>query len=291
MQSSIVKRILILSFISVVAIVTAPGPIASGQGIGLPVTGLKDQVVVRRDSRSVPYIKARNDADLYFAQGYETARDRLWQMDLFRRLARGRTAEIFGKPALPQDQRWRRYGFSRIAEESVRVMDPALKKALEDYARGVNAYIASLDKTGLPSEFKVLQYEPEPWTPEDTVVIGKILADALSSTWTMDVQRLRLQALPDEKKKELLSVSNELDVVLFGKDGEGESKKEKVESKKLKGESKKANAKKARSGDNKYKNCSPESSKQSGDTTHLAKKEQGTAKQAGGNGNIAPCPQ
>src|SRR3954468_4086339 len=73
--------------------------------------GLKDEVTVRRDGRGIPYIEARSDADLYFAQGYVTASDRLWQMDLMRRLARGETAEIFGKAVLEEDMRWRRFGF------------------------------------------------------------------------------------------------------------------------------------------------------------------------------------
>ncbi|MGI8670130.1 MAG: penicillin acylase family protein, partial [Aridibacter sp.] len=116
----------------------------------LSVAGLKENVVVRRDSRSIPYIEAKNEADLFFAQGFETARDRLWQMDLYRRVARGELAELFGKQVLEEDKRWRKFGFSQIAEESIKVMNPELHKALEDYARGVNAYIATLDKKNLP---------------------------------------------------------------------------------------------------------------------------------------------
>src|SRR5215218_8435996 len=73
------------------------------------LNGLKESVTVRRDSRSIPYIEAKNDPDLYFAQGYITASDRLWQMDLLRRVVRGETAEIFGKTTLEQDKYWRRY--------------------------------------------------------------------------------------------------------------------------------------------------------------------------------------
>ncbi|MEZ5346782.1 MAG: penicillin acylase family protein [Pyrinomonadaceae bacterium] len=141
------------------------------------VEGLKENVIVRRDGRSIPYIEARNDADIYFMQGFETARDRLWQMDLYRRVARGRTAELFGKTVLEEDKRWRRFGFSEIAEKSLELTDPKLRRALEDYARGVNAYIATLDAKTLPIEFQILQYQPEPWVPTDTLVIGKILAD------------------------------------------------------------------------------------------------------------------
>ena len=148
----------------------------------LPITGLKQNVTVRRDGRAIPYIEASNDSDLYFAQGYITASDRLWQMDLLRRVSRGQLAEIFGKQVLEEDKRWRRMGFSKIAEDSMTVLNPQLKMALENYARGVNAYIATLDKESLPIEFKILQYKPTPWDPTDTLCIGKILAEGLSST-------------------------------------------------------------------------------------------------------------
>src|SRR5687767_3887900 len=74
--------------------------------------GLTEPVEVRRDSRSIPYIAARNDQDLYFVQGYVTASDRLWQMDLLRRVPRGEMSEIFGAATLDEDKRWRRFGFS-----------------------------------------------------------------------------------------------------------------------------------------------------------------------------------
>src|SRR6187549_2234293 len=85
----------------------------------LSVAGLKETVTVRRDSRSIPYIEAKNDADLYFAQGYVTASDRLWQMDLLRRVSRGELAELFGKQVLEEDKRWRRYGFAKVADDSM----------------------------------------------------------------------------------------------------------------------------------------------------------------------------
>ena len=182
------------------------------------VSGLKGEVTVRRDARSIPYIEAKTDADLYFAQGYETASDRLWQMDLMRRLARGETAEIFGQQALEEDKRWRRFGFAAIADQSIGILSPELKAALENYARGVNAYIATLDETSTPVEFKILQYKPRPWTPADTIVVGKILADALSSTWRNDLLRASLLALPKDKFADLTNQVTPYDVVLFGKD-------------------------------------------------------------------------
>jgi penicillin amidase len=184
----------------------------------LSVAGLKQNVTVRRDGRWIPYIEAANDADLYFAQGYITASDRLWQMDLLRRISRGELAEIFGKQVLEEDKRWRRYGFAKVAEDSMATLNPQLKKALEDYARGVNAYIATLDKDSLPPEFKILQYSPTAWKPTDTICIGKILADGLSSTWQLDLIRASIQNLPKEKLADLTNNITPYDVVLFGKD-------------------------------------------------------------------------
>ncbi len=184
----------------------------------LTVDGLQKTVTVRRDARSIPYIEAANDADLYFAQGYITASDRLWQMDLLRRVSRGELAEIFGKQVLDEDKRWRRMGFSAIADESIKSLNPSLKTALENYARGVNAYIATLDKDTLPPEFKILQYQPSPWKPTDTLCIGKILADGLSSTYHLDLIRASLQKLPKDKLADLTNNTTPFDVVLFGKD-------------------------------------------------------------------------
>lgn len=185
----------------------------------LSVAGLKAKVTVRRDARSIPYIEAANDSDLYFAQGFVTASDRLWQMDLLRRVSRGELAEIFGTKVLEEDKRWRRYGFSRIAEDSMQTLNPQLKKALEDYTRGVNAYIATLDKETLPAEFKILQYSPAPWKPTDTICLGKILADGLSSTYRQDLIRASLQQkLPKDKLADLTNNITPSDVILFGKD-------------------------------------------------------------------------
>ncbi len=182
------------------------------------VAGVKGPVTVKRDARSIPYITAANDADLYFVQGYVTASDRLWQMDLMRRVARGETAEIFGKAGLEEDKRWRRFGFAGIAEESVKFLTPELRSALENYAAGVNAYVASLNEADLPIEFKILQYKPRAWTPADSIVIGKILADALSSTWRQDLLKASLLSLPKDKFDDVSRIVTKYDVLMFGRD-------------------------------------------------------------------------
>jgi len=184
----------------------------------LNVKGLQSEVIVRKDARSIPYIEAKTEADLFFAQGFVTASDRLWQMDMFRRVARGETAELFGKVTLEEDKRWRKFGFKEICEQSLQNLSPDLKAALENYARGVNAYIATLDEKNLPVEFQILQYKPREWQPTDTLIIGKILSEALSETYFEDLMRVSIAALPKDKQADLLNQVTPYDVVLFGKD-------------------------------------------------------------------------
>ncbi len=214
---NLMKRVLLAVFVLMVAIPAIS--FAQPEAHRLVLSGLKSEVTVRRDGRGIPYIEAKDDADLYFVQGYITASDRLWQMDLMRRLSRGETAEIFGAATLEEDKRWRRFGFAAIADASLKELTPQLRSALDDYARGVNAYIASLDDKTIPVEFRILQYKPREWTPSDTLVIGKILADALSTTWRNDLLRLQLQkTLSPQKFADVNEQVTPYDVVLFGKD-------------------------------------------------------------------------
>lgn len=196
---------------------TAPAP---AKETTLPITGLKGRVLVRRDERGIPHIEAASEDDLYFAQGYVTARDRLWQMDLLRRTARGELSELFGQLTLEDDKRRRTYGFTRVAEASLATVSQPARAALEAYARGVNAYIASLDGSGedrkLPVEFTLLQYQPRPWTPLDSLVLGKNFAEVLSTTWPVDLMRAMLADLPVEKRQLLLPSASPLDVIVVG---------------------------------------------------------------------------
>jgi len=179
-------------------------------------TGLTSDVTVRRDERGIPFIEAANDADLYFAQGYVTASDRLWQMDMMRRVVRGETAELFGTKTLEQDKRWRRFGFAQVVDRSYAMLSPELQAALDNYARGVNAYIAGLDEKTMPIEFSILQYKPKQWQPTDSLAIGKILADGLSTTWRNDMLRAQAQVLSAEKLADLENQQTPYDVILFG---------------------------------------------------------------------------
>jgi penicillin amidase len=203
---------------------TATASQASAKTIQLK--GLKDNAVIRRDERGIPYVEAKTEEDLYFAQGYATASDRLWQMDLFRRLMRGEVAEIFGRApfangtTVDQDRLHRTYGWARMGDTMVAACSPQLRAALESYARGVNAYINSLDEKSLPPEFQILRYKPREWTAADSLVAGKVFAESLSMTWEADIMRVALQDLPAEKREKLLMKFSPDDVVVVGNDGE-----------------------------------------------------------------------
>jgi penicillin amidase len=196
--------------------------VAAPQSLALALSGLRAPVKITRDGRGIPHIEAANDEDLYFAQGYATAQDRLWQMDLLRRTARGELSEIFGRAALEQDKLHRTYGFAQLSETLTAKASPRTLAVLEAYARGVNAYADSLDGSAgkqLPREFQILQYKPRPWRPADSVVVGKNFAEALSSTWQTDLARAALADLPPERRAELLPDSSPLDVIVVGTDG------------------------------------------------------------------------
>jgi penicillin amidase len=189
--------------------------------------GLKERVTITRDERGIPYVDAKNDEDLYFAQGYATAADRLWQMDLFRRTARGELAEVLGagpnNVVLDQDKLHRTYGFAQAAEAEVAQASPKSLAIIEAYARGVNAYASSLDPKSLPPEFQLLQYNFRPWTPADSFIIAKIFFEALSDTWRLDVMRQALASLPAEKRNALLPSTSPIDVLVVGKDTKARS--------------------------------------------------------------------
>jgi penicillin amidase len=179
---------------------------------------LKDRVIVRRDVRSIPYIEAANESDLYFTQGYVTASDRLWQMDLLRRTASGELAEILGRPVLEQDKLYRTYGFAAISQSLLDTLAAPVRAQFEAYSNGVNAFINSCDANALPLEFRTLQYKPKPWKPADSLLIGKLMAAALSTSWQMDMMRASRNDLPRELREVLNTKTSPLDVPIVGKD-------------------------------------------------------------------------
>ncbi len=175
--------------------------------------GLSAAVIVRRDERGIPFIEATNEADLYFAQGYATARDRLWQMDFLRRTACGELAAVLGAAAIELDKLHRVYGFRRVAETLLTHASDHARRVLDSYARGVNAFIDQCDTKSLPLEFQVLQYQPAPWTAVDSVALGKLFAEKLSFTVDVDILRALLSDLPADRLAWLLPSCSSLDLV------------------------------------------------------------------------------
>lgn len=151
----------------------------------LSVAGLSAPVTIVRDTHGVPSIQALTLEDLFFAQGYVTAQDRLWQMDGMRRFAGGELSEILGADTLKHDQEQRILGLRAAAKKSLEMASPRDHSFLDAYARGVNAYIAS-HLTHLPLEFRILQYSPKPWTPEDSLVIANQMVKDLNYHYFYD---------------------------------------------------------------------------------------------------------
>ena len=165
------------------------------------LAGLSAPVIVRRDAHGVPHIDAATQADLFVAQGYVTAQDRLWQMDASRRAANGNLAEILG-PGLIQNDKTQRVLQVRLTAQRVYDHLPAVERAiLDDYARGVNLYITQCEKNHtLPAEFRLLGYRPEPWTGVDSVSVGLMMVETLDLRLTTKFSRAHVEAkLKDPK--------------------------------------------------------------------------------------------
>lgn len=139
----------------------------------LKLTGLQGKVDVLYDDNGVPHIFAENDADLYQAQGYVIARDRLWQMEFYTLVAGGRLTEVVGDRALEYDRYNRRLGMYKAAQEIAENLekDSLSSAILERYAAGVNAYIDELSDAELPIEYKILDYKPEKWSKYKTILM------------------------------------------------------------------------------------------------------------------------
>ncbi|MCP9494387.1 MAG: penicillin acylase family protein [Pyrinomonadaceae bacterium MAG19_C2-C3] len=205
--------------VCVVHATPAQAPPASTPNVSsLKIAGLRATVTVRRDGRGVPYIEAANEDDLYFAQGYVTASDRLWQMDLLRRTARGELSEIFGRATLEEDKRRRIYGFARLSQATERNLAPDVRRVLAAYAKGVNAFIQTLDEKSLPPEFRLLGVRPRAWQIADSLVVGKIFAELLSRPWRADIERLALSDIPPAKLRALTTDESPFDVFVVGND-------------------------------------------------------------------------
>jgi len=140
---------------------------------------LKGNVDVYMDERLVPHIYAENDQDAYFVQGFLHAKFRLWQMDFQTRAASGRLSEVLGSRTLVNDRKFRRLGMVYGAEETEKYINehnPGMKETVDAYTAGVNAYLKQLSPEDLPFEYKLLNYEPEQWTPKKTYLFLMLMS-------------------------------------------------------------------------------------------------------------------
>lgn len=157
----------------------------------IQLAGLSAPVEVRRDKHAIPHIRAQNRADLFRAQGFIHAQERLWQMEQNRRIARGTLAEIFGEPALEADRFSRTVGFLRAAQAELDQLDEESRQCLEWYAEGVNGYIRSRPGR-LAAEFNLLRFQPEPWDVLDSLAYAKVVSWSLGINWESELIRLQL---------------------------------------------------------------------------------------------------
>ncbi|NUA25208.1 penicillin acylase family protein [Cupriavidus basilensis] len=171
----------------------------------LKLPGLRESVSIVRDRHAVPHIKAANAQDAYFALGFVHAQDRLWQLQMSKRIVSGRLAEILGPSALDTDRFLRTLGVRRNAEAILAQSSAETRAMLQAYADGVNAYIDGR-KGPLPPEFLILRTQPERWVPADTLAWQTMMAWDLGGNWTQETLRMRLaQVLPVSRINELLA--------------------------------------------------------------------------------------
>ncbi len=155
----------------------------------LHLPGLQQPVEICRDAWGIPHIRAENEHDAFFAQGFVTAQDRLWHMDYDRHRALGRWAEWAGPAALPEDRLMRTFRLARAARADWQVSSPAAQAMLESYTAGVNAFIATT--RALPIEYTMLDTTPEPWEAWHCLAVYKV-RNMLMGTYEMKLWRARL---------------------------------------------------------------------------------------------------
>ena len=169
------------------------------------LAGLSGPVEIVRDRNAVPHIFAASWNDAYFALGFAHAQDRLWQMEMNRRIAAGRVSEVVGDLALDIDKLFRTVGIRKTANANFQALDDETRAGLERYTAGVNAFLKQRDRP-LPPEFILLGIDPEPWEAVDSIAWGKMMQWDLGGNWRSELFRLRLtQRLTPNQIAEFLS--------------------------------------------------------------------------------------
>ena len=168
----------------------------------IDLEGLAEGLTIKRDAQGVPYIYAASQRDAFFAQGFVHAQDRLWQMEVNRRLALGSLSEVLGKGALDTDRVSRTLGFGRLADADAELVGEEMRDLVQAYCDGVNAFLKVAGKR-VPEEFALLRYQPEPWKPKDIFAFTRLMTLQLSSGWGHEIARARLiEALGEEMAAE-----------------------------------------------------------------------------------------
>ncbi len=145
---------------------------------------------IRRDARGIPHIDAASWQDAIFLQGFVTAQDRLWQMDVLRRFGSGQLAEVFGPKALPSDEESRRMRIRAIAEAEALTLRPSDRAVLVQYARGVNYFIDThRGRYALEFALPGHSYDPRPWTVADSLVVGLVMFRDLTDSWKFELNK------------------------------------------------------------------------------------------------------
>ncbi|HMS63822.1 MAG TPA: penicillin acylase family protein [Ignavibacteria bacterium] len=150
------------------------------------VKGISNKVNIYKSELGVSHIFAENESDMYFSLGYIHAQDRLWQMDITRRVAQGKLSEILGKDVLDYDILFRTIGINKNSEELYKKLSLKSKSLLSDYCKGVNYFIQENSKQ-LPLEFDILNYKPEEWKPEHSLMILRLMGWELNLSWYTDL--------------------------------------------------------------------------------------------------------
>lgn len=182
---SIVLGIWLVGYVALIALAYRTAATDTGRIAGLPVEAA---TTIARDNRGVPHIAASSLHDLYVAQGFAEGSDRLFQMELARRYAYGRLAEIFGKRALSYDLNMRAFDLAGIADHQWHHADATTRATLLAFSDGVNA---AIDRQPLPVEFRLLLYRPQHWTPQDSLAVSLVAALELGDSWRDVIARDR----------------------------------------------------------------------------------------------------
>lgn len=197
-------------------------PVVSGT---IRVTGPDAPIEIVRDVSSIPHIVAASKADAFFGLGYVHAQDRLWQMEFQRRIGHGRLSEIFGTATIPQDRFLRTVGFGRAARSAWERLPADARQQIESYLAGVNTFVSTHRGRGLPPEFTLLRFAPEPFTGPDVIVWAKMMSWDLSANYSVELMRQDMAArVGQDRLAELLPPypDDELSIVSSTAAGESE---------------------------------------------------------------------